>query len=99
MSCYIDRYTLQYPIYEADIRAKYPSIPVEDTGDTFPVPEEYAVVEIPEAPVIAEYQYLTYDIPELQEDGKWVHVWVVNVLTPEQYNAKKAALAELNTPS
>jgi hypothetical protein len=86
--------TMQYPIQEGDIRLEYPDITEDQTGDTFPLPDDYVLVEQTDPPSFeGKTQYLSQSAP-IQVNGVWQSVWVVNDFTPEQL----AAIAEMNKP-
>lgn len=81
---YLKLDTMQYPLYEGDIRIAYPHIKETQTGDSFPIPEGYVFVEEISQPTnIAADQYITVGTP-VQVDGKWIQSWVVNTWTPEE---------------
>lgn len=84
---YLKLPTMEYPRYEGDIRLEHSEIREDQTGDTFPVPPDYAVVTITKPPELAKDQYLTEDAP-VQKDGKWYNVWIVKDMTPEQIDMR-----------
>ena len=89
--------TMEYPRYEGDIRLEYPEIRDDQTGDTFPVPDDYVQVEQIVPPIYDnKTQYLSQAAP-IQVGGIWQSVWVVNDLTPEQL-AIFATLIEASKP-
>jgi hypothetical protein len=89
--------TMEYSKYEGDIRLEYPEIRDDQTGDTFPVPDDYVQVEQTVPPIYDnKTQYLSQAAP-IQVDGVWQSVWVVNEDTAEQL-ATLAALVEATKP-
>lgn len=95
MTAYIKLSTLEYPRHEGDIRLEYPEITEDQTGDTFPCPDEYALVspvQIPEC----DYEFQTVEeIPPTQVDGVWTQQFLVRNLTAEELQARADALAEI----
>jgi hypothetical protein len=91
---YLKLSTMEYAFHEGDIRLEYPEITEDQTGATFPVPDDYVSVEQTEPPKYDyKTQYLTQAAP-IQNNGVWQSVWVVNDMTPEQV----AELAEARKP-
>jgi hypothetical protein len=97
MSTYININTLEYPLHEGDIRLKYPNITEDQTGETFPCPEEFALVKFVEPPSInVQTQIVRMDQPKLV-DGVWTTQWTIIESTDgwevyQKYLAKMEAL-------
>ena len=90
--------TMEYPRYEGDIRIEHPEITEDQTGDTFPMVDDYAVVEqIPTPTYDPKTQYIAQGTP-VQVDGTWQSVWVVSDYTTEQLAAIAAAEAAAAAP-
>ena len=91
---YLKLSTMEYAFHEGDIRLEHPDIPKDQTGDTFPAPEGYALVKQTAPPKHnPRKQYLTQSTP-IKVGKVWQSVWVVNDMTPEQV----AELAEARKP-
>jgi hypothetical protein len=70
MTTYIKLSTLEYPLYEGDIRLVHTEIPEHLTYPNFPCPEDYAEVVV----VVPEYNVETHFIKEIapkQINGVW----------------------------
>jgi hypothetical protein len=97
MSTYININTLEYPLHEGDIRLKYPNITEDQTGETFPCPEEFALVKFVDQPSInVQTQIVRMDQPKLV-DGVWTTQWTIIESTAgwevyQKYLAKMEAL-------
>jgi len=77
MSFYMKTATLEYPLYEGDIRLEYPDIASALTGDSFPCPATYAKVTQQIIPVeCGENQYFLESAPII-ENGIWKTTWAV----------------------
>ena len=84
---YLKLDTMEYPLYEGDIRITHREIKQTQTGDTFPVPEGYAFVNETAQPTdINDDQYITIATP-VQINGEWFQSWTVNTFTPEELEA------------
>ena len=46
MLAFIRLSNLEYPLHEGDIRLEHPEITEDQTGDTFPCPSTFAVIEL-----------------------------------------------------
>jgi hypothetical protein len=94
MSSYIKLSTLEYPRHEGDIRLEYPEITEDQTGDSFPCPETYALV----TPIqIPECNYKTQCVVELQPkqiDGVWIQQFLVRDLTVEELEIRAKIIAK-----
>lgn len=84
MSAYIKLSTLEYPRHEGDIRYDHPEIREDQTGDTFPCPSTYALVEWTDRPDFNPDTQAAYETPPVQIEGKWKMVWAVRDLTPQE---------------
>ncbi len=95
MTAYIKVSTLEYPRHEGDIRLEYPEIAENQTGDTFPCPDEYALVspvQIPEC----DYEFQTVEeLPPTQIDGAWTQQFLLRDLTTEELEERAKRIAEL----
>ena len=78
MSIYIKLSTLEFPLYQGDIRLEYP-----DMGEQFVVPDTYAEVIVEEPPFISSTQKKSLSAP-YQQDGVWRCDWSVGDLTQEE---------------
>jgi hypothetical protein len=83
MSAYIKLSTLEYPRHEGDIRLEHPEILESQTGDTFPCPDTYQLVQWVDMPTITEYQQ-AYEIAPIQQNGVWIMRWEVRDLTLQE---------------
>jgi hypothetical protein len=77
---FINKKTLDFPIYIGDILRLYPDIVISDNN--FQLPEEFEKVNIPESPSLTENQYLIETKPELI-DGIWTYKYQIGEL-PER---------------
>lgn len=88
MSAYVKIATGEYPRHEGDIRLEHPEILESQTGDTFPCPPTYALVEYVDPPV---FDYATHRVqlgtPELV-NGVWKMTWVIRPATQEEIDYK-----------
>lgn len=83
---YIRLSTLEYPIYEGDIRREYENIREDQTGDTFPCPEGFAKVEDTHPPTPAPNT--KYECAGPYFDGtKWVLAWRSVLLTDDDHKS------------
>lgn len=81
---YLKLSTMQYPLYEGDIRLEHPEITEDQTGDTFPVPSDYVLVDQEEQPKFDfKKQKLSSNYP-IQKDGKWIVTWTIVDLTEDE---------------
>jgi hypothetical protein len=79
---YIRLSTLEYPVYEGDIRREHEEIREDQTGDNFPCPEGFAKVEHTDPPTPAPNT--KYECAGPYFDGqKWVLSWKSVLLTDE----------------
>jgi hypothetical protein len=81
MSAYIKLSTLEYPRHEGDIRLEHPEILDSQTGDAFPCPPTYAVVNRVERPEYDSFLQMVYELPPVQTETGWVQAWAVRNLT------------------
>ena len=97
MSAYINLKSLFYPLYEGDIRLEYPEILDSQTGDSFPIPEDYAKVVWVEPPTV-DYTLFTYYEGQPEDiNGQWQMTWLVRELTAEEIqNINTTPFPELN---
>jgi hypothetical protein len=90
---YLKLSTMQYPLYEGDIRLEHPEISEDETGDTFPVPADYVFIEDTPAPSInIATQYMYEDTPK-EINGVWKRIWIVVDYTQAQLDAKEDILS------
>lgn len=84
--------TMQYPLFEGDVRLEHPEITECQTGDTFPCPEDFVKVKEIEYPQIdtTQNQYVIEELPQ-QIDGVWTQVLKVSVYTDSEIAEIKAA--------
>jgi hypothetical protein len=92
---YININTLAYPVGEGDIRLEYPNIPEDQTGESFPCPEGYALVKFVQPP---QYNWETHrlyaDAPSQDADG-WRKVWRLRSLTDLEKQQQAELLVKL----
>lgn len=93
MSNYIKLSTLEYPRHEGDIRLEHPEITEDQTGDTFPCPDTYALVQETSMPSFNPDIQTCFGGAPIQENGVWKMTWIVRNLTPEEIQAKADWLA------
>ena len=92
-----------FPLYEGDIRLEHPEITENQTGDTFPCPSGYALVEIDPEPTHNPMEQTIQLLPPLCTNGVWRCEWSpVTELSSEAKAAKEAEratyIASLKTP-
>lgn len=78
MSTFININTLEFPLHEGDLRIRFRNIPEELTGNTFPIPEGYALVDepSPEPEHDPEKYYCILSEPVyVEEADRWVRIW------------------------
>lgn len=68
---YIDNITLEYPLYEGDIRLRHPEI-----GEEFILPEKYSPVYFSEFPQVSEKYTYKQSHPQ-SIDGVWYTTWEI----------------------
>ena len=95
MTAYIKISTKEYPLHEGDIRLDHPEILEEQTGDTFPILEDYAKVQFVEPPVIDKSTQKAYELAPIYENNKWIMVWDVRDKTQEEIDAEVAYAKEI----
>jgi hypothetical protein len=90
MSSYIKLATLQYPLFEGDIRAEHSEILEEQTGDAFPCPPTYAKVQQVEPYQVNYETHVCYETAPENRDGKWYMTWGIRELRLDEkiYNAR-----------
>ena len=89
MTAFIKVSTGEYPRHEGDIRLEHPEILESQTGDTFPCPSDYAIVEVTAPP---SFNYSTQQVTEGQPefvDGVWRTTWVVAEAPPQSFVAEE----------
>lgn len=93
---YIKLSTLEFPLYEGDIRLEHPEITVEQTGPTFPCPNTYAPVAYVK-PLDINYQTQLAEMiaPIQDESGNWKTAWTVRDLTIEEIENRKIWAIEM----
>jgi hypothetical protein len=96
MSAYIKLATLEYPRHEGDIRLDHPEIQESQTGDTFPCPSTYALVEQTQRPTFNPAVSKCVEGAPVQVDGTWQTTWVVVLLTQEELDFNAQQEASLN---
>jgi len=85
--------TMQYPLFEGDVRLEHPEITECQTGDTFPCPEGFVKIKYVEPPTIDSNlnQYLIEEFPQ-QIDGVWTQVFSVGTRTAEEIATIQSAI-------
>ena len=94
MSTYLKLSTMEYPRFEGDIRLDYPEITEDQTGDTFPCPADYVVVQEVSCPTFDGNTQAAIQLIPQQIDGVWTMVWEIKNLTQDQIDAIYAANEE-----
>jgi hypothetical protein len=77
MTAFIKISTGQYPLHEGDIREMHPEITEDQTGDTFPTPPDFSVVERIDLPDIDHLLQKFYEGKPECVDGVWRMTWVI----------------------
>jgi hypothetical protein len=86
MSEYINSTTLQYPIYQGDIRLEHPEI-----GEDFVCPSGYSEV-FSTTPVFDEKTEVPYVASPIQDvSGVWWQQWAVRPPTQEELDSRPQA--------
>ena len=95
MNIFINTQSLEYPLYEGDLRLLFSNISESMTGDTFPCPDGFALVEevTPPEKNTAE-QYVIELSPEFV-DGRWRQVWEIRTRTQQELDQISAFFARL----
>jgi len=75
MSAYINTKTLEYPLYEGDIRLIHEDIPEELTGSTFPKIAGFEKVTLLPIPEHNEETHRVTTLPPQRIGGKWYVDW------------------------
>lgn len=84
MPAYIKLSTLEYPRHEGDIRLEHPEITEDQTGETFPCPDTYALVADTLPPAFDWRTQSLVSLTPIQVNGAWVQAWGVRDLTAEE---------------
>lgn len=84
MYIYIKLSTQEYPRYEGDIRLEHVWIKESQTGDNFPVPADYALVNYIKPPDATYNQVVELSPQPLFEGGKYYTQWEVRDKTDEE---------------
>jgi hypothetical protein len=96
MSSYIKLSTLEYPRHEGDIRLEYPEITEDQTGDSFPCPDTYALVKETTAPEFNFATQVCYETAPVQIDSVWTQQWAVRSMTDEELQRIADFIAKQN---
>lgn len=84
MTSYIKLSTSEYPRHEGDIRLEYPEILESQTGETFPCPPTYALVNHVNPPAHdVVKQRVKEGFPE-KKLGKWYKTWIIYDTPPDE---------------
>jgi len=87
---YIKLSTLEYPRYEGDIRIEHSEITEDQTYPNFPIPNTYALVNVPETPNYnPDTQAIVESVPS-QVNGVWSVELSVRDLTTDELAEMKA---------
>lgn len=85
---YLKLSTMQFPLYEGDIRLEHPEITEDQTGDTFPIPDGFVSVALDPIPEYDQKsQSIFFNAPE-QNNGNWTVSWRIEDL-PEEIVKKR----------
>lgn len=95
MNIFINTQTLEYPLYEGDIRALHPNISENMTGDLFVCPEGFALVEEVAMPSVSSANEYAIEAPPVFLNGKWTQVWEIKIRTQEEIDKIAAFFADL----
>ena len=98
MPAYIRLADRAYPRFEGDIRNEHPEITEDQTGDTFPVVDDYALVQWVDPPAVNPPLEYAYEGPPEEVDGQWRMVWLVGTRTQEEWDAMQAELERIRNP-
>lgn len=80
---YLKLSTMEYPLYEGDIRNEHPEILETQTGDAFPLPDGYVKVVHTDPPEATDTHFYEKQPPSF--DGvQWVITWKQREVTDEQ---------------
>lgn len=82
----------EYPVYEGDIRLRYPNI---SFGVNFVPPEGYVQVTDTTRPDVDYKKVVTEGQPEFV-NGQWARVWIVTDATAEQIAEYETSLIQYN---
>jgi len=103
MNCFIRLDTQQFPFYEGDIRLEHPEISEELTGDSFPVPNGYARLQVTPQPAFDADTQILNPMEVENINGVWRIKWTFRDLTPVEIESLRKAKenfdASLNKPS
>lgn len=94
MTAYIKLSTLEYPRHEGDIRLEHPEIGEEQTGDSFPCPDTYALVMLIDTPEYNRETQTFEELPPTQIDGVWTQQFLVRDMTAEELDVRATWLAK-----
>jgi len=72
---YIKLSTMQYPLYEGDIRLEHPEIREDQTYPNFPCPDTFALVEVDPMPEFDAETHTAKPLSPENINGKWVVKW------------------------
>jgi hypothetical protein len=98
MSAYIRLTDKAYPRHEGDIRNEHPEITEDQTGDTFPCPDDYALVQWVYPPSTNPPLEYAYEGPPEQVDGQWRMTWIIGTRTQEEWDAMLAEVERIKNP-
>jgi hypothetical protein len=84
MSAYIKLTTMEYPRHEGDIRLEHPEITENQTGDTFPIPQTYALVNWVDPPIYNPETQIVWETTPINANGSWQMVWEIRDLTADE---------------
>jgi len=96
MSSYINIHSLAYPFYEGDIRLLHPEIREDQTGDTFPCPPEFALIEDTAPPIYDGNTHWVQKSMPFNINGVWKYQWSIIELTAEQIARNQLGLEKYN---
>jgi hypothetical protein len=97
---YIKLSTLQYPLFEGDIRLEYPEITEDQTGDIFPLPSDFVKVQDTVVPTCNENTQFVSEISPTIINGIWSKQYMIIDLTQDELNIReneKKIMDELNS--
>lgn len=75
MNFYLKLSTMEWPLYEGDIRLEHPNISEELTGESFPCPDGYALVKQDPMPQYDSTLARLNILPPVFENNTWVAKW------------------------
>lgn len=93
MSAYINTKTMEYPLYQGDIRLVYPEI-----GEAFILPDDtFAAVEDTPVPSYGINERLV-ELKPILVNGKWVKQFTIRDMTQEEIDERESYFLLMQPP-